>query len=195
MRLFVAVPLSDELKKKLTRFRQETWGNALDIAWSNPDQLHITLKFLGSVDEKRLPGLQEVLAFETQSISGFDLSIAGCGTFPAEGDPQTLWAGVREGVEPLRVLARRIQAAVEPFGFSSEDCPYVPHVTLGRLRTPPNMAILQAPLKRHKDNLFGYMHVMSFMLFNSRLSAAGSEYGVIEAFELQAASKKGEVHD
>ncbi len=185
MRLFVAVPVPEYVQKALSMLLKEAFPFPVEASWSKPEQLHITLKFLGQIDEKRLEEIQESLAGVAQQASRFELHLSGLGVFPPQGKPKTLWAGIDQGIKPLRELASQIAAILVPFGFPMEERVYTPHITLARLRNQSNMDILHVPLVKYKNTFIGSLHVSSFLLLNSRLTSSGAEYTVIEAFDLK----------
>jgi len=134
-RTFVAVHLSPELVSRLTaledHFRGLPGGNA--VRWVPPESMHLTLKFLGEVEDSRLPRIfQTVSAVCARSVP-FRLTVAGAGCFPDWLRPRIIWAGITEGGLELVTLAAELDAVLAALGFPRERRPFSAHITLGRM--------------------------------------------------------------
>ena len=177
MRLFVAVfpPL---------KIREETLRTARSllpgdrIRWSRPENVHLTLKFLGDVDEEKLDEVHTTLESLCADHTPFDTRTAGLGAFPSARRARILWAGVGEGSERLRSLAAHLDAALSRSGFERETRFYEPHLTLGRVRSRPMK--LNLPEEACGD-LF---EVSRVELVESMLAGTGPIYRTIESFVL-----------
>ena len=133
MRTFVAVFPPSEVRETLSHAARDLPASK-DFRLIVPEKLHLTLKFLGEVAEDDLARLRQALGPLRDRHEPFEVSIAGFGAFPSERRARILWAGIGEGSESLRVVARNIEDLLEPAGFDREKRPYVPHLTLGRAR-------------------------------------------------------------
>jgi RNA 2',3'-cyclic 3'-phosphodiesterase len=137
VRTFVAVFPPLEIRKTLVGA-----ARALpvvgEVRWVRPENVHLTLKFLGDVSEDDLPG-QVAKALEPlrERHEPFEAEPSGFGAFPSARRARILWAGIGEGSEPLRTLAKDVEASLEPLGFVRENRSYLPHLTLGRARRRP----------------------------------------------------------
>ena len=134
MRLFAAIDL-DERARLAVAAVQATLSRAFDrdsIRWVQPDQMHITLVFLGEVPLERVGEASEHLAVPVAQAP-FDLRLQGLGAFPPRGAPRALWIGVREGADQLQLLQReiadRLKRPVDPGAGL-----FRPHLTLARFR-------------------------------------------------------------
>jgi RNA 2',3'-cyclic 3'-phosphodiesterase len=144
-----------------------------------PANVHLTLKFLGDVPREDLAGVAEALGSLRGRHEPFEAGISGFGAFPSLTKARVLWAGVGEGAEGLRALARDVEESLEPLGFEREDRAYVPHLTLGRARgRPVKLEVPQAP-----PPVPGF-HVREVQLVESVLGAAGARYSVVAAYPL-----------
>jgi 2'-5' RNA ligase len=130
IRLFAALPIPFHIAEGLKR-RQQGVPRA---RWRDEDQLHITLRFYGEVAEPVAADLDADLS--TVSQPGFDIELAGVGSFGEGPDIRAIWAGVAES-EPLKRLAARCETAARRVGLKPETRAYKPHVTLAYLRLPP----------------------------------------------------------
>ena len=129
-RLFVALPMPDEVAAQLDRLCVGLPG----VRWTEPGQFHLTLRFIGEVENGTFYEIGEALAGVTHPP--VELRLKGLGHFPQRGGPQTLWAGL-ESPDALAPLKRRIERVLDAVGLEPERRKFAPHVTLGRFRNPP----------------------------------------------------------
>ena len=135
IRSFVAIELSEEAKRGLVRLRRELERNEHRfVKWVDPTGIHLTLKFLGNIRTERVAEITEALRGAAQGIPPFHLEISGLGAFPSLGQPRVLWVGVRGELEKLSRLQQNIDSTLATLGFAGEERPFVPHLTLARLR-------------------------------------------------------------
>lgn len=180
-RLFIAIPLPasmrDQLAGLLTPMRS--------IAWTRPEQLHLTLRFLGEVDvdwsarmEAALSGVQ---------VEPFLLPVAGMGAFPPRGTARVIWVGVGQGHPRLHQLRQRIDDALLGTGFPLDVRIFHPHVTLGRVKDSSAPAAAAEFLKRHRDFESAPFRVETFQLYASELRPGGAVHTLQREFRLQPA--------
>jgi RNA 2',3'-cyclic 3'-phosphodiesterase len=137
MRLFVAVDLPDETKRVIAAEQKRiaapviTSGGSLKLV--APAQMHLTLLFLGEVQEARVPAVTEAMNTAVD-VPAFDLALGGVGVFPPRGAPRVLWMGVTMGAAPLTSLQRAIAERIRRLDIAFDDRPFHPHLTLGRWR-------------------------------------------------------------
>lgn len=136
MRTFVAVFPPPEVREALFRAARALPASK-DFRLVGPEKIHLTLKFLGDVADEDLAKVTQALEPLRERHEPFEVSTSGFGTFPSEKRARILWAGVDEGSGPLRALASDVENLLEPAGFGREGRPYVPHLTLGRVRGRP----------------------------------------------------------
>jgi 2'-5' RNA ligase len=180
VRLFVAVEIDPAVAGTLAAFsvqlRQRAQRLAPDarIGWANPEQLHVTSRFIGEVDDKRAAAIAGAL-LEELPINPFELVLQGAGAFPERGAPRVLWAGISAGVEGLTALEAEVSRRLIACGIAREDRPYRPHVTLARVR---EAAGLRSPalFETLSDQRFGGTLVEAITLFQSRTSPKGAVY-------------------
>lgn len=176
MRLFIAIDFSDEIKKRLERMRTDVPGSH----WVPKEQIHLTLSFLGEVDDATLERLTEALA--TIRSPGFSLRFSGTGCFPDRRRARVLWVGLEP--EPLlNSLASLVREAVLACNIPQEERPFSPHITLARLKlhAPREVeAFLDHPLKQALPPV----DVREFVLFQSRLTPQRAVHTPLKAFAL-----------
>jgi 2'-5' RNA ligase len=176
-RLFVALALPDPVKRSL-----EPLARGLgDVRWLDPEQQHLTLRFIGELDNGRFEEVAEALGLVEGSP--FELGLEGLGHFPPRGEPQVLWVGVAKSPE-LASLRRRIDRALAALGLLPEGRKFTPHVTLARVRAPLSRERLGTYLMRHNLYRSERFSVSSFHLFSSRLKPDGAQHLLEASYEL-----------
>lgn len=189
MRLFIAVKLTEQLRQEVATLQKELRSTGGDVKWVEPENLHLTLKFLGEVSEDRLPPLKAALQQATLHLSPFTVSLEGVGAFPRLEHPRVLWVGVNTGKEPLIQLAQKVEQACSPFilpapartiggsgSLSKEDRPFSAHLTIGRARSSERLAQLVKKLQGIEFKGQTVAPVGQITLFQSTLSPKGPIY-------------------
>jgi len=178
-RVFVGIftPLDFE------RVKREVEGLGVVGKWVERENLHITLRFIGEVEEEKLPQIATMLRAKLRGAPPLRLSYRGLGTFSRNGSPRVLWVGV-EG-EGLRELKRRVDQALMPFGLSPErEEDYRPHITLLRIKKLRRRGKFNGIISRMKEFEFGEQEDIKVCLIESRLTPQGPVYKVVEEFAL-----------
>ena len=185
VRTFVAVLLPGELRSRLAQEVETLRGHASNVAWVAADNLHVTIKFLGGVDEARLGEIASAL---TRSVIEpvFDVGVRGLGAFPSATRARVLWAGASESV-PFTRLAESADRALAALGFPPEGRGFTPHVTLGRVREPRRNDALAQALDAAATRDFGTLRVGRVSLMRSDLSPRGARYTELAAVALPQA--------
>ncbi len=150
-----------------------------------PENVHLTLKFLGDVDEALLADLKAALAAAAAAAAPFPLSLKGGGCFPNARAPRVIWIGLAEGAKEASALAGAVERALEPLGFAREKRPFRPHLTIGRVKD----VRAGAPTAENKiEQLEGYdvpaAAAEAIALIKSTLTPEGSTYREIGRFRL-----------
>jgi 2'-5' RNA ligase len=180
LRAFIAVEIPHEIQQaifsKATSVLKKTTDSL--VRWVPPENMHLTLKFLGDVSPSNVDMLTRVLRAEADSAHCFDMRIGGLGSFPSLRRPRVLYIGV-QAPAGLEALQRGVESASRRLGYESEERPFSPHLTLGRVRQDASASdqqkIRQALENIHIDSL-GTARVDSVHLFKSDLKPTGSVY-------------------
>lgn len=187
IRAFIAVELdravlgrivaaTDDLKRKLTNVR-----------WIPQDNCHLTLKFLGDIDETQVEPVGAALERAVSPFPRFTINAKGLGVFPDATRPRVLWVGI-EG-KPLASLAEKIELALAPLGFEREKRNFTPHLTIGRWRQFKHSDMnLTDVLEKHRNDDFGPTAVDETVLFQSILNPGGAVYRRLKTARLSAES-------
>jgi len=177
MRTFIAVDLPDGIKAEISSFLQKIKRTAPGgIGWSNPADFHVTLKFLGEIDEASVGEIGETVRKVAAESSVFSLTLAGTGSFPPHSPrPRVLWVGIEE-CAPLKALQGRLEEALVPLGFAREDRPFHPHLTAARVRSAGLPQRILAQFDAGAGFVFGNFQVGELILYQSILRPSGAEH-------------------
>jgi len=178
VRTFIAIDLEAGIKKTLQAIIQALKSTGADVRWVQAGGLHLTLKFLGEIDEAQADRVKTILAQVAGHHVPFALRLEGTGAFPAEKSPRVLWVGFTAAPE-LIALQDELDGALEAEGFAREKRAFKPHLTLGRVRGPDRVRNAVLELEKHRAETFGDMIVRKVALFESRLNPLGAEYRVV----------------
>lgn len=178
-RLFIALPMPEEVAIDLERLSTGLPG----ARWSEPDDYHLTLRFVGEVDHQSFWELGQALA--AVRVPPFELALKGLGLFPPRGEPHTLWVGV-EDPEVLAPLKRRVDRVARELGLPDERRNFHPHVTIARFRFPPPPDRLGSWLKGRALFRTRPFPVSHFHLCSSVLRPEGAEHTLEAAYDFVA---------
>jgi len=188
IRSFIAIELPEEAKEGLARLRKELERDEHKfVKWVDPGGIHLTLKFLGNIPSKRVTEITEAIKEAAQGISPFHLEISGLGAFPSIRQARVLWVGIGGEVDKLSRLQKNIDSALAALGFAKEERPFVPHLTLARIREGAS-----PPERRSFGELVGsttfedkyHVEVEAIRLMRSQLTPAGAIYTCLSAVGL-----------
>jgi len=181
MRAFIAVACPPDASAKLAQVveRIKPLG---DLKVVEKENIHLTLRFIGDVEEDKLEGLIEALS-SVKKPRGFEVCIKGLGAFPGPNNPRVLWAGTEKGDKELRELHEAVDSAIAPLGFGREER-FSSHYTIARVKYLRDKNGLKELLTGYKEKVFGCYQVDSFYLMKSVLQRSGPVYGVVREFQL-----------
>lgn len=172
MRLFVAVPVPEGIREGVAGLGREIAGEGIvPVAAGN---MHVTLKFLGEIDERKLGDIEQRL--RGIGFAPFGCTVRGVGVFPDENYIRVVWAGIESGGK-LESLAEEVIGALSGYG---EDKRFSAHLTMARVKRKVD---LKAFLETHRNDGFGAFQVSSFLLVQSELMPGGPKYTVVARFE------------
>lgn len=177
MRLFVAVNFPIEIKKGIESFIRDLRTIPADLKWVEPENLHITVQFLGNVREGQVPDVIESLKRSAAGIAPFTLKLSGVGVFPTRERPRVFWAGAAGETGTLLKLCRQVQHEMKVLGFEPGKNKFSPHLTLARLRSPAGFSDIIARAEKAAENkTFGTVKISTVDLMLSELSPKGPKY-------------------
>lgn len=174
VRLFIALPIPEEVKQSLTEPQKQL--SVRGIKPVEPENLHITLKFLGEAPEERIEEITSAL--DGVDEEEFDMRARGMGAFPNIRNPRVVWAGINEGEEESTRLARQVEESMSTLGFERERRSFTPHITLARVksRTPESRRAVQNTVEEYDEHEFGEWRAKRVVLMQSKLTPKGPIY-------------------
>jgi len=185
MRLFVALELPAAVRENLVALLKALRAVSPQTRWVRPENLHLTLKFIGEVPETEFAVIRNALA-AARSDQPVALEFRGLGFFPNEKRPRVFWAGI-EASPNLKTLAAEIDRAMEKLGIPCEQRPFSPHLTLARFEPPELPEKLRSAIEENAAREFGSFRTNQYQLIESKLKPSGAEYTTLESFPFAAA--------
>jgi len=183
MRLFVSADLDGVAEE--TGEVQDRLAEASGLRMTDPEQAHVTLKFLGETDPDRLPELRETLqaAVTDAGVDPFTAEIGGLGVFPSLEYISVVWVGVRAGSEQLTRLHETVEKRTTTMGFEPEEHEFTPHTTVARMDHAGGKGLVQEAVENGDPDI-GTVRIEEVRLTESELTADGPEYSTVERFGL-----------
>jgi 2'-5' RNA ligase len=179
MRLFIAVELDDAVLSaalETARELQHKVEGRVRASWIQPDNMHLTVRFIGEVEEDRAGAVLDVLR-PPLGVPEFDLALGGCGAFPSSSRPRVFWIGIARGADALAAMHDEFNGRLELLGFAPEDRPFSAHLTLARVKE-----LIRGSLNVMRDAVESThpvpaeCRIRSATLFRSHLSPKGARY-------------------
>lgn len=179
MRTFVAVKLDPGVKENLSIIVRHFKKISSGIKWVSPEAMHVTLKFLGNIEEQKADHIITVMDRISRDHRPFRMGCIGIGTFPQKSrKPKIIWAGFN-AYEPLKTIHSEIETELEQIGFPKEKRSFHPHMTLGRIKKSSGLHALLPELERAEQKEFGVTKVDRITLFKSTLTPSGAIYDIL----------------
>lgn len=180
IRTFIAVDVANSVKSRLEDLRETLAAEGTDVRWSPTENYHLTLLFLGEILRNEIVDVCRVVTARAKKHKPFSLTFAGLGGFPNNRRPKVLWAGVTDGLEPLRALHADLEEGLLQLGtYRREDRGYTPHLTLGRLTKSEKAEDWSPILAKHGGWDGGNSHVGEVLVMASDYSREDSQYTVL----------------
>ena len=188
VRSFIAIELPEEVKKSLRELQaQLKTGSQAPVKWVEPNNIHLTLKFLGNVAADRIEEISAAMTEAVRGISPFSLKVSELGVFPNTRRVQVVWVGLGGEVDKLSSLQQRIESNLEKLGFPPENRRFTPHLTLARIRdraTPPEREGLGKTISETELDTTQSFSVDSVKLIKSQLTREGPIYTCLSSAAL-----------
>jgi 2'-5' RNA ligase len=188
-RTFIALELITAQQQFLAKVIRQGKHLLPDLRWVDPAGIHLTLAFLGELNDERLARAHEATDYAARISQPFTYRLSGLGTFGPPRQPRVLWMGISEPSGMLHVAQQALSLALEQRGFSLEKRPFSPHLTLARIKaplTPEQVQILQQLLSRYQFASSPY-HVTHLSVMKSELAPSGARYTCLHVSPLSQA--------
>ena len=181
IRSFIAVNIGlhalRAVAEEQSGLRRRAGERGVDVRWVAPQNLHVTLRFLGQVTEPMVAAIQDGLEPALRNVAPFEVTAAGLGVFPDARQPTVVWVGLRED-GALGRLHGTVSEVLVGMGFAPEDKPFRSHVTIGRVRSGEGDA-LAACLAESGERAYGAFTVREIVCYRSDLRPSGADYHML----------------
>jgi len=182
MRAFIAIDLPEEIKSKIAELEDDLKRCDLAFRWVRPENLHLTLKFLGNIDQEQISKIKEAITKISGKFTAFQVSLSDFGFFPNERKPRIFFVNI-DKEELLKSIARELEEELEPLGFDKENR-FKSHITLARIKDLKNIDGLKPKIENIQlDEKF---LIRAIILYESTLTKEGPIYGKIFKSNLTA---------
>jgi 2'-5' RNA ligase len=182
--VFAAIEPPEPVRAELDRLRGRLRACGARVAWPSTENMHLTLRFYGELDESAAGAAEALLEAACKNAAPIPLSVRGAGAFPSTRRPSVLWAGVVCENDALETLQARAEDAARAAGLPRERRAFHPHITLGRVRDPRDAGRLSRALEAERDFDGGAFTAACLVLFASELCPEGAQYTVLRRFPL-----------
>jgi len=188
MRSFIAIEPSLQIKNYLSRIQDKLKTGGIDIKWVNPRDIHLTLKFLGDIEDAILDKITGILEAVSCGKSAFPMRLSSLGAFPDINFPRILWIGIDKGDQKVKEIVKDLEGRTSRLGIPKEEKAFFSHLTIGRARPGLNrrklveiLTILKNEIA--KEELESY--VTKLTLFKSTLTPQGPIYAILKEANLK----------
>jgi 2'-5' RNA ligase len=179
-RTFIAVDVGDGIRNNAIGLQELLAKTGAEVKWVTPESLHITILFLGEVDDRELHTVCRAVKEIAATEPPFPLRVSGVGAFPTIRRPKIAWAGMVDGAEELRRLHGKLEPKMLDLGYyRKEEREYTPHLTLGRVKGEADGLTLAPELTRRLAWDGGRTVVDEVLVFSSELQKDGPIYTVL----------------
>jgi len=178
---FIAIDI--DAGSKILEFKRDIESIGADVKLVEPENIHVTLKFLGDVDEALVDQIERIMHDAVKGIDPFAVKIKGTGVFPNEKYIKVIWIGL-ENSQIIGTIAKRIDEQLAALGFTKEKRGFSSHLTIGRVKTAKQKEHLVKTIEKYADVEFGEQHIRSIKLKKSELTPKGPIYTTIKEVKL-----------
>ena len=191
MRTFIAIDLPNDIKDVIAGLQERLKVPAADVKWVAPENVHLTLKFLGEIDEAKLDKVIKIIEGSAGNTHGFQLRLSSLGAFPKINFPRVIWVGIDRGEKEAKEIAEELEEKIAKIGIPKEERSFSSHITIGRVRSAKNrdklLKGLEAEAREFPNSEAGLeFYVSKITLFKSTLSAQGPTYEALKVANLKA---------
>jgi 2'-5' RNA ligase len=189
VRLFIAIPIEDKIKEAISEFQsklnKKLMGQA-DVKMVHSDNIHLTLRFLGEINEEQLPAITNSMQKAIEGKYAFEAEIKTLGAFPTITSPRVIWVGYKEAnnTNYTKQIYDVMEKGLRENNFTPDDHASSPHITIARVKSPRGKEKLANLLKENTDLYAGKQIVKEITLFRSELRRDGPIYSIVNNFIL-----------
>lgn len=184
IRTFIAVETPLEIREKIQKLQTELKKAKSDVRWESMEKFHATIKFLGDIDEQKLPAVLTRIKSVIERHRSFELIVQTIGCFPNAKHPRVVWIGCTNADGVLDLLKTSLDVELLPLGFEIEDRAFHPHITLGRVKSSKGISNLTSMMEKLTFEPTKF-EVKEIVIMKSVLRPEGSEYSALLNIHLQ----------
>ena len=179
-RTFIGIDIGSAIRASAAALQKELAKTASGVKWVAPESMHITLLFLGEVDDRELHAVCKAVKAAAAGEPPFALRVSGVGAFPNARRPKVVWGGITDGADPLQRLHAALEAEMLELGcYRTEERGYTPHLTLGRVTDAEAGFALAAELPKRTEWQGGRATAEEVLVFSSEMERDGPVYTVL----------------
>lgn len=182
-RVFIAININEDARQKLADIQGKLRKCGADVRWVEPENIHLTLRFLGYVSNAVLKDVFEASKNSVCGTAPFEIFLSKIGVFPDLKRPRVIWAGIRES-KMLSSIVHNLSGLLKQCGFPQEEKDYRPHLTLGRVRSAKNKEGLVRAIKANENWNGGSLIVREMRVMESILKPEGAEYSLLHVIRM-----------
>jgi 2'-5' RNA ligase len=184
IRTFIAVGLDQNVRNRTVALQETLKKTDTEVKWVEPENLHVSLLFLGEVEDREVVEVCRIVSETAQHHASFLMSVEITGCFPNPRRPRVLWVGIGQGAQSLCAIHDALEIPLLDLGYRREERKYSPHITLGRVKSDRSTEKLASTLAQHAGWKGGEFHVREILVMGSKLTPTGPEYTVLSRGKL-----------
>ena len=185
VRAFIAILLDGSLHNTLTEVVEKFASSKASVKWVAPENTHVTLKFLGNVDEESLPDVFAACERAAEGVGPMELEMKAVGCFPDMNRPRIVWLGIEKGAEQVEHLQEKVEDELERIGFKREERGFTAHLTIGRVKSRKGISNLCRLLEEDRNVFIGSMRADKISVMKSKTLPTGAVYTELKAIPLR----------
>lgn len=176
IRTFISIDLPENIKRNISDLQNRLKVLGGRVGWVRPEAIHLTLKFLGDIDEKKIPEIEAATRKAGKEFNPFHIQILGLGVFPNFKKPRIIWLGVNEGGDNLIRLQSKIEDEIEKIGYPREERNFKPHLTIGRVKETHGLKQLIDTIDAEREIDLDGFDATEVLIMKSELRPDGAIY-------------------
>ncbi|MBM3252106.1 MAG: RNA 2',3'-cyclic phosphodiesterase [Candidatus Omnitrophica bacterium] len=176
IRAFIAIELNKDIQDSLAKIQSQLRAARADVKWVKPENIHLTLKFIGNIEIDLVIKIKEILQEISKIFQNVPADLNELGAFPKIKNPRVIWVGMQTGKDKVIAILEELEKRLAEIGIAKEEKEFHPHVTLGRLRSPHNRSDLVAMLEKNIKIPPLNFTIDKIVLFKSALAPQGPIY-------------------
>jgi len=178
MRAFIAIELPKDIKETLAGLQNQFKIPGFNAKWVEPKNIHLTLKFLGDINEETLKKTTEIIEDIAGNQTSFKIQLFSLGVFPGIDFPRIIWVGISKGDQEVKTIAKELEDKIKNIGIPKEDRAFSSHITIARVKSLINKNKLALVLSNLNEKVFlgEEFEISKITLFKSTLGPLGPTY-------------------